>query len=93
MEYALQVNLVNLGHLINLDPRGDSTDNTLTPTGEVKKVHIGIESFQVTQIGLGLSQEEEEEIIKMLRGKVDLFTWKPSNMLVIDPKVACHNLT
>ena len=42
---TLKANLVNLDRLVDLDPRGDPTDDSLTPIGEVKKVHISIESF------------------------------------------------
>lgn len=48
-ESTLKVNLVDF------DPQGDPTDNSLTPIREVKKVHIGIKNFQVIQIGSGLS--------------------------------------
>lgn len=44
----------------------------LVPIGELRKVQIGTEDFQVTQIGSGLSQEEETDIIKILRDNIDL---------------------
>ena len=40
-----------------------------------------------------MSQEEEINIIKILRHNVDLFVWKPSDMHVIDLNVVCHQLS
>lgn len=56
-------------------------------------MQIGVKDFQVTQIGSGLSQEEEANIIKVLRENVDLFAWKPSEIPRIDPIVVCHHLS
>lgn len=53
---------------------------------------MGTEEFHVTQINLGLSQEEEVGIIKMLRDNVDLLAWKSSGMPGIDLNVVCHQL-
>lgn len=55
--------------MVDLDPQGDLVDDNLTPIGELKKVQISVEDFQVTHIGSRLSQEEEEDIIKLLRDK------------------------
>lgn len=40
-----------------------------------------------------MSQEEEADIIKMLRDNVDLFVWKPLDIPGIDLKVVCHQLS
>lgn len=86
-ESTLKVNLVYL------DPREDPIDNSLTPIGELKKVQIGTEDFQITRIVSGLSQEEETKIINMLKDNVDHFAWKPSYMAENIPKVVGHQLS
>ena len=67
--------------------------DSLTHIGKLEKVQIGTEDFQVTHIGLRLSQEEEANIIEVLRDNSDLFTWKPSYMPGVDPNVVCHHLS
>lgn len=51
MKNTLKVNLVGL------DPLEDHADDSLTPIGELKKVQIGAEYFQVTHIGSEIYQE------------------------------------
>lgn len=78
---------------VDLDPRGDPIRDGFTSIGELKKVQIGDGEFQFTQIGLGLFHEDEAEIIRVLKGNVDLFIWKPSDMPWIYPSVECHKLS
>lgn len=85
IENTLKINLLDLDHC------GDPTDNNLTPIGEVEKVQVDIENFQVTQ--MGLCQEEEEKMVKMLRYNADFFAWRPSDLPEIDPNVVCHHLS
>lgn len=78
--------------MVDLDPHEDPTPDILTLIGDLKKVYIRAEEFQTTQIGSGLTLEEDFGIIQILRQNVDVFVWKPSNMLGMDSDVMCHQL-
>lgn len=80
-------------NLVDLDPRKDPKDDSLTPIGELKKVQISVENFQVMQIGSRITHEEETNITKVLRDNIDLFAWKPLDMLGIDFDIVCHKLS
>ena len=47
---------------------------------------------KTARIGSRLSPTEKEELITFLRKNRDIFAWSPSDMLGIDPEVACHKL-
>lgn len=79
-------------YLVDIGPKEDPVEDSLTPIEDVKTIQIGAQSLQTTQISSSLSLEEEAEIIRILRENIDLFTWKPTNMPSIDPKIAFHHL-
>lgn len=79
-------------NLVDIDPREDPEEDSLTPIEDVKKVHIGAQISQTNQIGSNLAPEEEVEIIRILKENIDLFAWKPIDMPKIDPNIVCHHL-
>ena len=79
-------------NLIDVDTREDSAEDSLTPIEDVKKVQIGSQTSQTTQIGSNLSLEEEVEIIRILKESIHMFAWKPTNMFGFDPNIICHHL-
>lgn len=78
-------------NLVNIDPREDPIEDSLTPIEDIKTVQIDAQSSQTNHIGSNPSPEEEDEIIGILRQHMDMFTWKPSDMHSIDPSVVCHH--
>ncbi|KAM1252326.1 hypothetical protein ACFX2J_040341 [Malus domestica] len=47
---------------------------------------------KMARIGSSLSPKKNEELTDFLRENRDIFTWSPSDMSSIDPKVACCKL-
>ena len=41
--------------------------------------------------GTNLSSEEKAKIVDILKRNIDLFPWKPSVMLGIEPNIMCHS--
>lgn len=79
-------------NLIDIDPREDPMEDDLTPIEDVKKVQISAQISQTTQIGSNLSQEEEAEIIRILKENIYVFAWKPNDIFGIDPSIVCNYL-
>lgn len=47
---------------------------------------------QVLRIGKSLSPEAKTEMIRFLKGNLDVFAWKHEDMVGIDPRISCHHL-
>ena len=84
--YHLKVNHVNI------DPRDDPLEDSLTPIEDVKMVPIGNQSSMTTLIGSSMSLEKEVDIIRILRENIDLFAWKLVDMPKIYPNIVCYHL-
>lgn len=80
-------------NLVDINPREDLVEDSLTPIEDVKTLQIGAQSLQTTQIDSNLSVEEEDQITRFLRQNMDLFAWKSLDMPEIDPSVVCHHLS
>ena len=76
--------------MIDIDPQDDTRVESLSPRHETKRVQIGSTPFEMTYIWHIISQEEETEILELLRENLDLFAWKPSDIRGIDPSFMCH---
>lgn len=57
-------------NLVDIDQGEDPKEDGLMPIEDVKKVHIGDQISQTTQIGSNFSPEEETEIIIILKGNI-----------------------
>lgn len=79
-------------NMIDLDPREEYHQERIEPTEQLKEVGIGPEPHQVTKLSTSLNLDEELALRHLLKDNVDLFAWKPSDMLAIDPSVVCHHL-
>lgn len=79
-------------NLVDMDPRVDPPEDTLSPCEGTKKIQTGDDPLQVTYLGVNLDPEEEAEIMEVLYQNIDLFAWKSSDMPDIDPNVMCHHL-
>lgn len=64
----------------------------LRPTKYLKEVHIDHFSHQVTKFCTSTYEEEEPELVDQVINNVDLCAWAPSDMSVVDTKVARHRL-
>lgn len=74
------------------DPRLGAESERITPTKDMKEVHIGPLPHQVTKPDTSLSVFEEEDLIALLRRNIYLFAWTPSDIPGIDTRVVCHLL-
>jgi len=79
-------------NMIDLDLREEYQHERLEPAEALKEVMIGPHPHQSTKIGNSQAPSEEEDLIQLLRRNLDLFAWAPSDMLRIDPNIACHHL-
>ena len=79
-------------NMVDIDPRGDPREDSLAPQEETEEVQIAPQSSKITHLGTNLSPKKEVEIVDILKRNIDLFAWKPSDMLDIDPNVMCHHL-
>lgn len=63
------------------------------PTEELRAVEIDPKHpGQTVRIGSHLEEEPIQALVKFLRRNRDVFAWKPSDLLGINPKVAIHSL-
>lgn len=58
----------------------------------MKEVQIGPLAHQVMNISTSLTKDEECNIVDQLNKNLELFTWAPSDMPMIDTKVISHRL-
>lgn len=79
-------------NLVDTEPREYPRKDSLTPIKDMKKVQINTQISQTTHINSNLSPGEEATIIRMSKWNIDLFTWKPVNILDIDPSIVCCHL-
>ncbi|XP_072071800.1 uncharacterized protein [Arachis hypogaea] len=90
-----QVNNVHISNnnsvLADLDSRAEFLERP-TLTGELQKVYFNIDPNKYTYVGMALSTAELHTVQDFLQKQVDLFTWKPSDMLSIDPQIISHKL-
>lgn len=75
------------------DPRLGAKSERITPTKDLKEVHIGPLPHQVTKPDTSLSVFEEEDLIALLRRNIDLLAWTPSDIPGINTRVVCHLLS
>ena len=60
------------------------------PASEVQEREIEGKMFK---LGKSLSQEMQNQIVKVLARHLNAFSWSTSDMLGIDPDFLCHLLT
>lgn len=80
-------------NLIDIDPREDLIEDSLTHVEDIKKVQIGIQEPQTTQNDFNLSLGKKVGNIRILRDNIDLFAWKLAEVPGIDPNIVYHHLT
>ncbi|GAU34855.1 hypothetical protein TSUD_259350 [Trifolium subterraneum] len=76
---------------LNLDPREEFQDRRVSPIEDLEPIQIGEAPHELINLGTHLDEGEKEKIIEILRKNVDLFAWKPSDMLGIDESTITHN--
>ena len=59
---------------------------------DLVKVVIGDDPEKFFQIGSQLSHQEKEELIKFLRGNINVFAWNAYEAPRVDPEFICHHL-
>lgn len=63
------------------------------PTEELRSVEIDPRyPGQMVRIGSHLEEEPASALLEFLRRNQDVFTWKPSDLTGVSPKVAIHSL-
>jgi len=72
-----------------LDPRLVHPERRPQPVGEVKEVLIDGKKLR---IGGDLSQEQEQQLIQVLKRNLSSFAWSVTDMSGIDPDFLCHKL-
>jgi len=68
-------------------PKEDSRDQ---PAANVVERQIGGKTFKLARL---LSQEEQDEVAKVISRHLDAFAWSASDMSGIDPDFLCHHLS
>ena len=58
----------------------------------LEKVVIGGTPERFFQVGAQLPPQEKEELIKFLKGNIDVFAWDACDTSGIDPAFICHHL-
>lgn len=75
-----------------MDPMAYPPEESFLTYEGTKRIQIGDFPSDITYLGVNLDPEEEVEIVSILKHNLDLFAWKPSDMLDIEPSILCHNL-
>ena len=57
---------------------------------DLDKVIIGDDLERFFQVGARLPLQEKEELVEILRRKVDVFAWDAYEALGLNPKFICH---
>ncbi|GAU24437.1 hypothetical protein TSUD_364210 [Trifolium subterraneum] len=90
-----RVNMISRENMVetsDLDPREEFQDRRVNPIKDLEPIQIGEAPHELTNLETHLDEGEKEKIIEILRKNVDLFAWKPSDMLGIDESVITHKL-
>ncbi|RDX77401.1 Retrovirus-related Pol polyprotein from transposon 17.6, partial [Mucuna pruriens] len=83
------VNMLDL----DLDPRGLPEHERPLPAEDIKDVHVGSLTTQVTRVGAALDLEMEARLVTFLKQNHDIFTWGMDDMPGIDPNFISHHLS
>lgn len=70
----------------SLDPRlhdSEKEGKPPKPVDDLKEVMIGLVKHQKIKIGVGLTADMEEQLVKFLTDNVDVFAWTPRDMVLI----------
>ncbi|XP_061357618.1 uncharacterized protein LOC133301917 [Gastrolobium bilobum] len=78
-------------NMVELDMRDDTQIPRPEPDGEREEVIIGQET-QTAKIEKGLANEDKVRLTECLRRNTDVFAWKSSEILRVDPDFCCHKL-
>ncbi|XP_061364982.1 uncharacterized protein LOC133308378 [Gastrolobium bilobum] len=78
-------------NMVELDMRDETQIPRPEPDGELEEVVIG-EKTQTAKIGKGLAEENKVRFTNCLRRNTDVFAWKSSEILGVDPYFCCHKL-
>ncbi|XP_072067043.1 uncharacterized protein [Arachis hypogaea] len=90
-----QVNNVDLKQkehtLADLDPRADFLERP-KPSDDLQKMYFNNNPNKFTYVGKSINTTKLQAITTFLQEHADLFTWTPSDMPAIDPKIISHKL-
>ncbi|KAL2480538.1 RNase H domain-containing protein [Abeliophyllum distichum] len=77
----------------DLDPRIIGSDSLASPAKELETFPVKIsDPTQMLQVGKKLVEKMKEKMKQFMRENIDVFEWKHSDIVGIDPSVACHVL-
>ncbi|MCI70999.1 hypothetical protein A2U01_0092262, partial [Trifolium medium] len=63
------------------------------PDGDFEIIPLGEDPTNGIKIGTGLPDMVRKQLEACLKQNAELFAWSATEMLGIDPEVACHQLT
>ncbi|KAL2479834.1 Uncharacterized protein Adt_32800 [Abeliophyllum distichum] len=76
-----------------LDLRIIGSDSLASPAEELEASSVNpLEPTQELKVEEKLEGKMKDELKRFLRENIDIFAWKHSDMVGIDPSVACHAL-
>ncbi|KAL2491325.1 Uncharacterized protein Adt_26953 [Abeliophyllum distichum] len=77
----------------DLDPWIIGLDYLASSTEELETFPVNLsDPTQMLQVRLKLDVKMKEKMKQLLRENIDVFAWKRSDMVGIDPSMACHVL-
>ena len=59
---------------------------------DLERVVVGSDAEKFFQVGARLPPQEKEELVKFLKGNIDVFAWDACDAPGIDPDFICHHL-
>lgn len=76
-----------------LDPRIIDCEPQTAPIEELETYPTDLKDpSKLLRVGTNLPHRIREGLKSFLRKNLDVFTWKHSDMIGVDPKVSCHHL-